>query len=185
VLAVRARKAATGAALLLIAGFVLAGLWLAIGIDGYRIVAMPDANSAFMPVAKTVEKVSGAWFDNYRRWPATWALPLLAIGGAVLCVLFSALQRALAAFIASGVSVTCVILTAGTAMFPFVMPSSLAPNSSLTAWDAVASHKSLAIMFWVVVVMLPVICIYTSWVYRVVSGKMNEQHIHDNEHSSY
>ena len=185
VLAARARKAATGAALLLIAGFVLAGLWLAIGIDGYRIVAMPDTNTAFMPVAKTVEKVSGAWFDNYRRWPATWALPLLAIGGAVLCVLFSALQRALAAFIASGVSVTCVILTAGTAMFPFVMPSSLAPNSSLTAWDAVASHKSLAIMFWVVVVMLPVICVYTSWVYRVVSGKVNEQHIHDNEHSSY
>lgn len=185
VLALRARKAATGAALLLIAGFVLAGLWVAMGIDGYRIVAMPDTNSAFMPVAKTVQKVSGAWFDNYHRWPATWALPLLAIGGAVLCILFSALQRALAAFLASGLSVGCVILTAGTAMFPFVMPSSLAPNSSLTAWDAVASHKSLAIMFWVVVVMLPVICIYTSWVYSVVRGKINEQHIHDNEHSSY
>jgi len=40
-------------------------------------------------------------------------------------------------------------------------------------------------MFWVVLVMLPVICIYTSWVYSVVRGKINEQHIHDNEHSSY
>lgn len=185
VLAARARKAATGAALLLIAGFVLAGLWVAIGIDGYRIVSMPDANSAFMPATKTVEQVRGAWLDNYQRWPATRALPLLALGGAVLCILFSALQRALAAFLASGLSVACVVLTAGTAMFPFVMPSSLAPNSSLTAWDAVASHKSLAIMFWVVVVMLPVIGMYTSWVYSVVRGKINEQHIHDNEHSSY
>ncbi|MFD2273019.1 cytochrome d ubiquinol oxidase subunit II [Undibacterium arcticum] len=98
VLAGRARKAATGAALLLVVAFILAGLWVAIGIDGYRIVTMPDSNSAFMPVAKTVERVSGAWLDNYHRWPLTWVLPLLAIGGALLCILFSALQRALAAF---------------------------------------------------------------------------------------
>ncbi|MFD2273020.1 cytochrome d ubiquinol oxidase subunit II [Undibacterium arcticum] len=86
---------------------------------------------------------------------------------------------------ASGTAVAGVILTAGVSMFPFVMPSSLEPNSSLTAWDAVASHKSLAIMFWVVVVFLPIIMLYTTWVYRVVRGKVTEQHINENEHSSY
>ena len=78
-----------------------------------------------------------------------------------------------------------VILTAGMALFPFVMPSSLAPNSSLTVWDAVASHKSLGIMFWVVVVMLPIILFYTGWVYRVMRGKVDEAHIRDNEHTVY
>jgi cytochrome d ubiquinol oxidase subunit II len=70
-------------------------------------------------------------------------------------------------------------------MFPFVMPSSLHPSSSLTAWDVVASHKSLGVMFWVVVIFLPVIIIYTGWIYRVLRGKINEAHINANEHSAY
>jgi cytochrome d ubiquinol oxidase subunit II len=89
------------------------------------------------------------------------------------------------AFLASGLSVASIVLTAGAAMFPFIMPSSLAPGSSLTAWDAVASHKSLGVMFWVVVVMLPIIVLYTSWVYRVVRGKVTLEHIRDNEHTAY
>jgi cytochrome d ubiquinol oxidase subunit II len=40
-------------------------------------------------------------------------------------------------------------------------------------------------MFWVVVIMLPIIVMYTSWVYRVVRGKVTAAHIHENEHSAY
>jgi cytochrome d ubiquinol oxidase subunit II len=65
------------------------------------------------------------------------------------------------------------------------MPSSINPNSSLTAWDVVASHKSLGIMFWVVVIFLPIIMMYTAWIYRVMRGKVNEQHIADHQHSAY
>lgn len=181
----RARKAAAIASLITIAAFALAGVWVATGIDGYRILTMPDVNTAFMPVAKTVELVRGAWMDNYARWPALWALPALGIAGAAMCLFFTAAKRALPAFLGSGLSVAMVILTAGASMFPFVMPSSLDPNSSLTAWDAVASHKSLGVMFWVVVIFLPIIIVYTGWVYRVLRGKIDAKHISDNEHSSY
>jgi cytochrome d ubiquinol oxidase subunit II len=78
-----------------------------------------------------------------------------------------------------------VILTAGLAMFPFIMPSSTFPNSSLTAWDAVSSHRTLQIMFWATVVFLPLIVAYTSWVYRVLRGKITVQTIRENEHTSY
>ena len=181
----RAHKSAIIAAVVTIATFVVAGIWVAFGIDGYRVVTMPDINSAFMPVAKTVERVRGAWFDNHARWPLTWIFPLLTVVGAALCIFFTAKKQAMCAFLSSGLSVTMVILTAGMALFPFVMPSSLAPNSSLTVWDAVASHKSLGIMFWVVVVMLPIILFYTGWVYRVMRGKVDEAHIRDNEHTVY
>jgi cytochrome d ubiquinol oxidase subunit II len=40
-------------------------------------------------------------------------------------------------------------------------------------------------MFWVVVIMLPIISLYTAWVYRVLRGKITPQYIHDNEHSAY
>ncbi|QRX82784.1 cytochrome d ubiquinol oxidase subunit II [Glaciimonas sp. PAMC28666] len=185
VIALRARKIAIGAALVTIVLFVVGGWWIATGIHGYRIIAMPDANSAFMPPAKTVVSAAGAWMDNYAKWPATWALPIIAVIAALLCVVFSLARKALLAFLSSGVAVTGIILTAGTAMFPFVMPSSLDPNSSLTVWDAVSSYKTLGIMFWVVVIMLPIIILYTSWVYRIMRGKVTLQDIHDNEHTAY
>ncbi|MBP1524110.1 hypothetical protein IVY21_01830 [Salmonella enterica subsp. enterica serovar Worthington] len=40
----------------------------------------------------------------------------------------------------------CIILTAGIAMFPFVMPSSTMMNASLTMWDATSSQMTLNLM---------------------------------------
>ncbi|MBB3118540.1 cytochrome d ubiquinol oxidase subunit II [Pseudoduganella violacea] len=185
VLAERARSLAMVAAVLVIVLFAAAGFWVAYGIEGYRIVTMPDPNTAFMPPAKTVERAVGAWMDNYSRWPLSIALPLAAFAGALLVIAFSAARRSLLAFLASGLTVAGIILTAGVAMFPFVLPSSLQPGHSLTAWDGVSSHKTLGVMFWVVALLLPIIVMYTSWVYRVVRGKVTEQHIRDNEHSAY
>lgn len=185
VVAQRAGRAAMLAALVTVLAFAAGGVYVMLGIDGYRIITMPDANSAFMPVLKTVERVPGAWMDNYARWPAMWALPMTAFAGAFLCAWFSLKKQAVAAFLCSGAVVASVILTAGASMFPFVMPSSLAPNSSLTAWDVVASHKSLGIMFWVVVIFLPLIIFYTGWIYRVMRGKVDAAHIAANEHTAY
>ncbi|MES2740305.1 MAG: cytochrome d ubiquinol oxidase subunit II [Pseudomonadota bacterium] len=185
VIAARARRVAIGAAATTLLLFAGAGWWIAYGIDGYRITSMPDINTAFMPLAKTVVLAKGAWLDNYTRWPLTQLLPAAAGLGALLVMLCSARRWSLPAFLASGLTVGAIILTAGVAMFPFVMPSSLAPGSSLTAWDAVASHKSLGVMFWVVVIMLPIVVLYTGWVYSIVSGKVTEEHIRANEHSAY
>jgi cytochrome d ubiquinol oxidase subunit II len=70
-------------------------------------------------------------------------------------------------------------------MFPFVMPSSTDLNSSLTAWDAVSSKHTLFLMLWIVIVLLPIVLLYTGWVYRVMRGKINAEHIKANEHSAY
>ena len=70
-------------------------------------------------------------------------------------------------------------------MFPFVMPSSIAPDSSLTAFDAVSSHRTLNTMFIAVVVFLPIVLLYTSWVYRVIRGKVTEEKIRKETHTAY
>jgi len=183
--AARSRKVAIFAALGTIVLFVIGGVWIATGINGYRITSMPDANAAFMPIAKTVVIAAGAWMDNYARWPATWALPAIGIGGALLAAIFSAARKPRLAFISSGLAVTGIILTAAMSMFPFIMPSSLDPRSSLTIWDSVSSHKTLGIMFWLVLFFLPLIMLYTAWVYRVIRGKVTLKHISDNEHTAY
>jgi cytochrome d ubiquinol oxidase subunit II len=62
---------------------------------------------------------------------------------------------------------------------------SSAPNVSLTAYDAVSSHKTLNVMFIAVVVFLPIVLAYTSWVYRVMRGKITEEKIRQETHSAY
>jgi cytochrome d ubiquinol oxidase subunit II len=185
VIAERARRMAMAAAALTVVLFAIAGIWVATALPGYRITAMPDPGTAFMPPAKTVAVAAGAWMDNYGRWPLMWAFPAAAFLGAALAIALSAARRTLFALLASGMSVAGILLTAGAAMFPFVLPSSLMPSHSLTAWDATSSHKTLAVMFWVVVIMLPIISLYTSWVYSVVRGKVTAAHIRENEHSVY
>ena len=161
------------------------GKYILLGKRSVDITSMPDANTAFMPIAKTVERINGAWLSNFQQHSALFLIPGTAIVAALLSILFTHLLRPRLAFIATGTSVAGIILTAGVAMFPFVMPSSLQPNSSLTAWDVVASHKSLGIMFWVVVFFLPIIMMYTAWIYRVMRGKVDAQHIADHQHSAY
>ena len=181
----RAKTAVKVAAIVMMAAFALAGVWVAMGIDGYRIVSMPPPDTAFTPLAKAVEKAPGAWLANYSAHPWMIAAPVLGFAGAAIAIVFSAANRALPAFVASALAVSGVILTAGFSLFPFIMPSSSNPNSGLTVWDAVSSYRTLQVMFWVVVIFLPIVLAYTSWVYRVLRGKITVETIRKNPHTSY
>jgi cytochrome d ubiquinol oxidase subunit II len=180
----RAIRAAVGAALLLVCAFVAAGLWLQ-SIDGYRITSSVDAGALPDILAKSVVREAGAWMANYGRQPLLWLLPALGIGGALLAAVLVQRRRTLVAFAASSMALVGVIGTAGASMFPFIMPSSSMPAASLTVWDSVSSHLSLAIMFWATLIFLPLIVLYTSWAYRVMRGKVTLAHIAANDHSAY
>jgi len=77
-----------------------------------------------------------------------------------------------AAFIASAAVQAGTILTAGFALFPFLLPSSTQPNQSLTIWDASSSAKTLLVMLWAVIGLLPIVLVYTAWVFRVLRGRI-------------
>jgi len=111
--------------------------------------------------------------------------PVMAFGGGILALLLSGINRPGLAFIFSGAALAGVILTAGFAMYPFVIPSSTDPNSSLTIYDATSSHRTLNLMFMAVVILLPVVIGYTSWVYSVLRGKITEEKIRQETHSVY
>jgi len=185
VVQVRARKAALIFGALVLVTFTLAGVWVATGIDGYRVVSGLDPAGPSNPLGKTVERLAGAWFGNYQRAPVTMLVPALAYVGTLAAVLLVARGRTLAAFVASAVGLAGVIATAGAAMFPFVMPSSTDPASSLTAWDAVSSHFTLGLMLVATLIFLPLVVIYTGWAYRVMRGKVTAAYIRENEHSAY
>ncbi len=182
---IRAQKSALMSGIICAASFAIAGVWIAYGIDGYMITSIQDVNLAINPLSKTVEKVAGAWMRNYDTYSWMTLAPIAGFAGIALSLLSARLKNERTAFLFSSIAIAGIILTAGFSMFPFIMPSSTNPVSSLTLWDAVSSKKTLGIMFIVTIIFLPLIMMYTSWVYRVLRGKVTVQSIKDNTHSAY
>ena len=185
VIAERARTWAKWTSLVTVAAFALAGIWLVLGVDGYRVVSMPAFDAVPNPLTKEVVQEAGAWLTNYTLYPFTIAFPLLGIVGGLLTSLLSVLDRAGLALATSSLTLTGIILTAGSAMFPFIMPSSTDPNSSLIAWDAVSSHLTLSVMFWAAVVFVPIILGYTTWTYAKMWRRVTVEEIRSQDHLAY
>ncbi len=170
----RAREYGSRAGLVAALLFVIAGIWVLVGgINGYVIESGADPAGIANPHAKTVVIDSGAWMANFANRSWMWVAPILGIAGLVGAALLIRGKSEVMCLLSSGAGVAGVIATSGLAMFPFIMPSSTDPGSSLTVWDASSSHLTLGIMLVVVVVFLPIILIYTAWVYRVLRGKVN------------
>ena len=164
--------------------FAIAGIW-AQSIEGYIVTSEIMTNAPSNPLTKEVMRQSGALFANFDAYPLLWIAPALAVAMPVLTVLFSRGNRGALAFITSSLTMAGVILTAGFALFPFIMPSSLVPNHSLTMWDATSSELTLNIMTGVAAVMVPIILAYTSWCYYKMFGRLDTKYIEDNKNSLY
>ncbi|VFU16790.1 cytochrome d ubiquinol oxidase subunit II [Methylocella tundrae] len=183
--AARARGIAMGLAPLVTIAFAAAGVWLWFGVDGYRIVSAPPHGAFPNPLAKQVVRDAHAWFDIYRRMPVALIAPALGLCGPLATALLAKAGRPGLAFVTSALGMVGVIGSAGLSMFPFVMPSSIDLKSSLTIWDAASSHLTLTVMFWAVVILLPMVLAYTVWCYARMWGKVTAAEIESRSHSAY
>jgi len=181
----RAAAFASRAAIVTIALFAVGGLWTAFLLNGYAIAGAIAHDGPSNPLLKHVVVSGGGWMANYGRAPITLAAPILAFAGAALVVPLLRARRNAAALIASGLSVAGVIATAGLSLFPFLLPSSLDPNASLTVWDASSSRLTLSIMLVATLIFLPIVLAYTAWVYRVLRGRVTAAYIATNSTSTY
>jgi cytochrome d ubiquinol oxidase subunit II len=174
-----ARAAAIGrlAALVFVLAFVAAGAWVSSALVGQRISSGADPLGPSSPLLKTVVLSPGAWLGNYRAHPVLWLAPLIALLAASIAWVLLRVGRAGAAFISSALTVAATILTAGIALFPFLMPSSSEPDQGLTVWDASSSAKTLFIMLLAVIVLLPIVLAYTAWVFHVLRGKITLEYM--------
>ena len=164
--------------------FALGGVWLG-EMAGYRITAIGDLNGALTPLMKEVVAVPAGWLGNFVAHPVLWAVPVLGLLLPLVCALASRLGKSGLALVASGGACAAMMLTVAIALFPFVLPSSLDPASSLTLWDSTSSERTLLIMLGIVGVLMPVNIGYTLWVYRVVRGRVSAEQVRQHGHSLY
>ena len=174
----RAVAAARVAVVLYVALFTIAGIWLATKVAGYRITSVVDPNAQSNPLNKQVAIVAGAWLDNYGRYRWMLAAPVLAYAGSLLTWV-TVKRRPGIAFIGSATTAAATICTAAFSAFPFLLPSSSHPASSLTIWDASSSQGTLLNMLIAAVIFVPIVLIYTSWVFRILRGKVSIKNLHD------
>ncbi|RCW22589.1 cytochrome bd-I ubiquinol oxidase subunit 2 apoprotein [Ciceribacter lividus] len=180
----RARMYGSVAALVTILAYALAGVWMASGIAGYAIVGSPVTDGPSNPLLGEVAR-SPSWVAAYAARPWIAVAPVLGFVGAALVFLGFRAGREVSTLLFSKLSIAGIIASVGLTMFPFILPSSLDPKSSLTVWNASSSHQTLFVMLVMAVIFVPIVLAYTAWVYKVLWGKVTEAEITDNSSTVY
>lgn len=180
----RARAIGSVAALVAVGAYVLAGLWLMVGIEGFRIVGDVVTDGPSNPLHFTVERTA-TWLTAYADRPWIAAAPLMGIVGGLMTYAGLRAGREVSTLLFSKMAILGMISSVGLTMFPFIMPSSSDPRSSLTVWNSSSSHLTLFIMLVCTLIFMPLIMAYTAWVYKVLWGKVTEADVTDNAHSVY
>lgn len=176
----RAKKIGSIAAILSLALFIIGGLWVAQGSLGYRLEGVIDANGPSNP--RYFESVAspGALMDNYGLYPWMVIAPILGLIGPVLALLGIRGRNDSLVLTGSSLATIGIIATVGLSMFPYILPSSIDPQSSLTVWNASSSHLTLWIMLIVTLIFLPLVLAYTAWVMKVLFGRVTIDEVRTN-----
>jgi cytochrome d ubiquinol oxidase subunit II len=162
--------------------FILAGVWLS-RMDGYSFTSPTAPDGPSNPLGKTVIHGAPGWLGNFENHTLLWLLPLGALLMAAMTIL--ARKSVGIGFLFSACVPALTIATAGAALFPFLLPSSLQPGASLTVWDASSSKLTLEIMLGAVILFLPIVLAYTAFVYRVMRGPVTREQIEADSKTAY
>ncbi|TYC89795.1 cytochrome d ubiquinol oxidase subunit II [Novosphingobium sp. BW1] len=173
----RALKFGKIAALASVVLFVLGGAFVAYGDMGYRLAAEADPAGPSNPHLTGAVAATGAWLDNYAAHPWMLIAPVLGLLGPILAFVGISGRKHVLVFAGSTLANVGIIATVGLSMFPFILPSSIDPASSLTLWNASSSQGTLFIMLIVTLIFLPIVLLYTAWAYKVMFGRVTDEEV--------
>jgi len=147
---------------------------------GFAVTGPVSPDGPSNPTRAEVVRQAGGWLSNYGRHGWMWIAPVLGFVGPLIALLGQRLRRDWLAFGGSSLAIVGIIGTVGCAMFPIILPSTVDAHSSLLVWTASSSHLTLFIMLLVVTVFLPLILLYTAWVYKVLFGRIKTEDLKTN-----
>jgi cytochrome d ubiquinol oxidase subunit II len=127
---------------------------------------------AFVALYLVVAAYAVVAIPGTRASVAAWICWLISLGA--IYNLHVRIQHGtpLVALISSGAAIASLVLVLAGRLFPNLVVSSIAPASNLTIYNAACSPLTLKIMLGIVLVMLPIILAYTTFVYWVFRGEV-------------
>lgn len=169
---VRTRTIARIAAIVSMALFMIGGVMVARGGMGMAMLGAVETQGPSNPLMSASVAMSGAWLGNYSAHPWMVLAPVLGLVGPLVALAGITARRGWLNLAGTSLATTGIISTVGLSMFPFILPSSIDPHSSLTVWNASSSHMTLFIMLIVTVIFLPMVLAYTAWVMKMLGGRI-------------
>jgi cytochrome bd ubiquinol oxidase subunit II len=108
--------------------------------------------------------------------PATWVTVTVAALGLAVAAVANARGREGWAFAGTATAVAFAVATLFLALFPHVMPSTIAPENGLTTANAASSPYTLKIMTVVALAFTPLVLLYQGWTYWVFRRRIGTGH---------
>ena len=167
--------------LLFVVVFLLHGfLWVAVKVEGDLAVRARKAAGTTWYVLLIVAVgflVATAFatklYNNFLAFPLWFLVPLIAVVSLLGVKLFLLRGKELRAFFASCAVIVFVVFTGIIGLFPSLIPSTLDPAYSLTAYNSSSSHYTLTVMTIVAVIFVPIVIVYQIFVYRLYRKRIS------------
>ncbi len=112
-------------------------------------------------------------YNNYMASPVLFLVVLLTVCGLLGSRFFVARGAFFKAWLASALTIVGATFFGVVGMFPNMLPSSLDPQWTLTAFNSSSSPLTLKIMLVVVVLFIPVVLAYQIWAYNLFKSKVS------------
>jgi cytochrome d ubiquinol oxidase subunit II len=114
--------------------------------------------------------------ENYRDAVVLWAVPALVLTFIVGAIVFNRRGEAGRAFLSSSLSIASIWGLVGCGLFPRLVPALNAPELSLTLANASSGDLTLKSMLVIALLGMPLVIVYTIWVYWAFKGKVDLGH---------
>jgi cytochrome d ubiquinol oxidase subunit II len=109
---------------------------------------------------------------NFEQYPWLWSIVLLNVLAIANIPRAIFLHRPGYAFASSIAALAALAALFGVALYPYILYSNIAPEYSLTIYNAASSQKTLGIMLIAALLGMPFVVAYTFIVYWVFHGKV-------------
>lgn len=163
-------------------------LWLSIKTtDAMAVRAQAMAKKLFYPVVIVavlflgLTAVSTHLYDNYMATPA-W---FIVIALCVVALLASGFVKGVTAFACSSLTILLTVFIGIIGLFPSLIPSSISPEFSLTAFNTSSSNYTLGIMTIVVAIFVPIVLLYQIWAYYIFRKPVAPEDVADPDVETY
>jgi len=184
ILGERSRRVALISIVFLLVAVIACYKWTA-QLDGLVIKEFGGINQPSNPLAKVVAVEKGGWMQNYDRYPLMIWVPVIVYASLFVTFISMLLRKYCLGFFSNSITIAALMINEGLLLFPFLLPSSIDPRSSLTIWDASSGHFTLFVMLIGAIILMPIMIAYSSWAYRVFKGKITEKYLEENSSSLY
>ncbi|QJC38547.1 cytochrome d ubiquinol oxidase subunit II [Enterobacteriaceae endosymbiont of Donacia fulgens] len=174
----RLKKILKFSSILLLIFFILSFINILFFMKGYKINSFihKETNLFYEKNYHIIYKKK-AWISNFQNHKYLFLIPLLSIILPFLTMLSSIYKKLLITLICSSLTIISINLSIGIIMFPFILPSNINYNQSLTIWNATSSQLTLNIMLYIVIIFMPIVLFYTFWCYKKMFFYLNKEKI--------